>query len=51
MVNSIVIAIIVFASVLATPKIVKLKESWQTMLVTAIVAAILVAIWETVHLL
>ena len=48
MLNSVVMAIIVFVSVLGTPKIIRLKEKWQTMLATAIVAVVLVVVWEAV---
>ncbi len=49
MVNTIVIAIIVFWTVFFTPKIIKLSSAWQTMAATAILAAVLVAIWEAIR--
>lgn len=49
MLNSLVIAAIVFVSVLFTPKVLKLQKQWHTVLATAVVAAALVAVWEAVR--
>jgi hypothetical protein len=46
MINTLVTAVIVFLTILIVPLFVHKEQTWKKALISAVVAAILIALWE-----